>query len=203
MTLVRNRRKLKLGRVISDKMDKTVIVAVERRVHHRLYRKSLRKITKFKAHDIENTFRVGDLVRIIETRPLSRTKQWRVVELVDRKETTTVPANEVLEEKVEEVLKITGNADGETLEASEPDSNGPEASADSETTSLEAPVETESAIKDDQPTSPSADQSDLNAAEQPDQLNDEVIEEIGVEASEEVIEQMDEENDEDPRKGAD
>ena len=135
-------------------MDKTVIVAVERRVHHRLYRKSLRKITKFKAHDGENTFRVGDLVRIIETRPLSRTKQWRVVELVDRKEAPTVPANEVMEEKVEEVLKSAVNIGGETIEASEADSNDPEASVDLGTTSQEAPIETESAIKDDEPSSP-------------------------------------------------
>lgn len=80
----RNSRKVRLGTVVSDKMDKTVVVAVERRVSHPLYGKRVVRTRKFHAHDEENTARQGDLVRIMETRPLSRTKRWRLVEVVER-----------------------------------------------------------------------------------------------------------------------
>lgn len=85
-TQVGERRKVRVGRVVSDGMDKTVVVAVERRVHHRLYGKSIRHVTKFQAHDEANAFRVGDVVRITETRPLSKNKRWRVTELLVRQE---------------------------------------------------------------------------------------------------------------------
>lgn len=80
----RNSRKVRLGTVVSDKMDKTVVVAVERQVPHPLYGKRVVRTRKFHAHDEENTAREGDLVRIMETRPLSRTKRWRLVEVVER-----------------------------------------------------------------------------------------------------------------------
>jgi small subunit ribosomal protein S17 len=80
----RNSRKVRLGTVVSDKMDKTVVVAVERRVSHPLYGKQVVRTRKFHAHDAENTARQGDLVRIMETRPLSRTKRWRLLEVVER-----------------------------------------------------------------------------------------------------------------------
>ena len=86
MTTKTEVRKVRVGRVVSDKMNKTVVVAVERRVKHRLYGKMLKRITKFKAHDEKNEYRVGDVVRIAETRPLSKTKRWRVVELIERTE---------------------------------------------------------------------------------------------------------------------
>jgi small subunit ribosomal protein S17 len=76
------RRQQLLGRVVSDKMDKTVVVAVERVVTHPLYGKKFRRTKKYKAHDEENRCRVGDLVRIEETRPLSKEKRWRVVEIL-------------------------------------------------------------------------------------------------------------------------
>ena len=72
------------GIVVSDKMDKTVVVAVERKVPHKLYKKSINTTTKFKAHDENNECRVGDTVRIVETRPLSRGKRWRVEKIVAR-----------------------------------------------------------------------------------------------------------------------
>ena len=78
------RRKTRLGKVVSDKMDKTVVVAVETRRRNLLYRRTIRSITKFKAHDENNACRVGDLVRIVETRPLSREKRWRVAEIVTK-----------------------------------------------------------------------------------------------------------------------
>ena len=83
-------RKTRVGRVVSDAMDKTVVVAVERRVHHRLYHKSVRRAKKFKAHDEANEYRVGDVVRLMETRPLSRTKRWRVVQLLHRDEASEI-----------------------------------------------------------------------------------------------------------------
>jgi small subunit ribosomal protein S17 len=79
-------RKVRVGRVVSDKMDKTVVVAVERLVAHPLYKKRIRRTSKLKAHDELNQCRIGDTVRVVETRPLSKTKRWRVVEIVARAE---------------------------------------------------------------------------------------------------------------------
>jgi len=80
----RGRRKVRIGRVVSDTMDKTVVVAVETHVRHPLYGKIMRRTTKFKAHDETNDARVGDIVEIMETRPLSREKRWRVARIVER-----------------------------------------------------------------------------------------------------------------------
>ena len=80
----RNSRKVRVGTVVSDKMDKTVVVAVERRVLHPLYGKPVVRTKKYHAHDEENTARQGDVVRIMETRPLSKTKRWRVLEVIER-----------------------------------------------------------------------------------------------------------------------
>ncbi|MDP7638138.1 MAG: 30S ribosomal protein S17 [Candidatus Hydrogenedentes bacterium] len=78
----RGHRKERVGLVVSDKMEKTITVAVERRVPHPLYKKTIRRTKKYHAHDQENTCNVGDLVRIRESRPLSKTKRWRLVEVV-------------------------------------------------------------------------------------------------------------------------
>ena len=80
----RNARKTREGLVVSDKMDKTVVVAVEDRVKHALYGKVLRRTSKLKAHDEQNDCGIGDRVLIMETRPLSATKRWRVVEILER-----------------------------------------------------------------------------------------------------------------------
>lgn len=80
----RNYRKTRRGYVVSDKMEKTVVVAVEDRVKHPLYGKVIRRTSKVKAHDEANTVGVGDLVLIQETRPLSATKRWRVVEILEK-----------------------------------------------------------------------------------------------------------------------
>lgn len=82
----RNQRKVRQGVVVSDKGDKTVVVRVERRFPHPLYGKSVVRSKKLHAHDETNEYRVGDLVRIQETRPLSKLKRWRVVELLERPE---------------------------------------------------------------------------------------------------------------------
>jgi len=76
------RRKIKQGRVVSNKMDKTVVVVVEFYRTHRIYKKAVRRTKKFRAHDEQNACHVGDVVRIEETRPLSKEKRWRVVEIV-------------------------------------------------------------------------------------------------------------------------
>ena len=80
----RNARKTRVGVVTSDKMQKTVVVSVERRVPHPVYGKMVTRSKKYKAHDEENSAKVGDRVRIMETRPLSKDKRWRVVEIVER-----------------------------------------------------------------------------------------------------------------------
>jgi small subunit ribosomal protein S17 len=80
----RNRRKVREGLVVSDKMDKTVVVMVEDRVKHPLYGKVMRRNTKLKAHDENNACGIGDRVQIMETRPLSATKRWRVVEILEK-----------------------------------------------------------------------------------------------------------------------
>jgi small subunit ribosomal protein S17 len=77
-------KKAKVGRVVSDKMDKTIVVSVERLSRHPLYKRVIRLTTKFKAHDENNEARIGDTVRIVESRPLSATKRWRMVEIVAR-----------------------------------------------------------------------------------------------------------------------
>ena len=83
-TVERNARKVREGIVVSDKMDKTITVAIEQRVKHALYGKVMTKTTKLKAHDEENSAGVGDRVKVMETRPLSATKRWRLLEIVEK-----------------------------------------------------------------------------------------------------------------------
>ncbi|AOT71177.1 30S ribosomal protein S17 [Geosporobacter ferrireducens] len=80
----RARRKTRVGRVVSDKMEKTIVVAVEDFVRHPLYGKAVKRTKKFKAHDENNECRIGDKVRIMETRPLSKDKRWRLVRIVEK-----------------------------------------------------------------------------------------------------------------------
>lgn len=80
----RTDRKVRIGKVVSDKMDKTIVVAVEKKVRHALYGKIVNRTTKFKAHDENNEAKIGDTVKIMETRPLSKEKRWRLVEVVER-----------------------------------------------------------------------------------------------------------------------
>jgi len=83
-TPARNARKTRVGTVVSDKMEKTVVVAIERRVRHPVYGKMMTRTKKLKAHDEQNSAKLGDTVRIMETRPLSKDKRFRVVEIVER-----------------------------------------------------------------------------------------------------------------------
>ena len=84
MTENRAFRKTRIGQVISDKMDKTIVVAIEDSVQHPLYKKTMKRTYKLKAHDENNECGIGDRVRVMETRPLSKDKRWRVVEIVEK-----------------------------------------------------------------------------------------------------------------------
>jgi len=80
----RNERKVRVGKVVSDKMNKTIVVAIEELIQHKLYKKSVKRTVKFKAHDENNEAHVGDKVSIMETRPLSKEKRWRLVQIVEK-----------------------------------------------------------------------------------------------------------------------
>ena len=80
----RNLRKVRIGKVVSNKMDKTIVVAIEDRVKHPLYKKIVNRTYKLKAHDENNECRIGDRVKVMETRPLSKDKRWRLVEIVEK-----------------------------------------------------------------------------------------------------------------------
>jgi len=84
VTQERNERKTRIGKVVSNKMEKTIVVAVERMVQHGLYKKAMKQTTKFKAHDENNECQIGDTVKIMETRPLSKEKRWRLVEILEK-----------------------------------------------------------------------------------------------------------------------
>ena len=84
MTDERNRRKIRVGTVVSDRMEKTIVVSIERLVKHPVYGRYVRRRTKFKVHDEQNACKIGDVVRFMETRPVSKDKRWRFVEFVDR-----------------------------------------------------------------------------------------------------------------------
>jgi len=80
----RSNRKTRTGRVVSDKMEKTIVVAVETRVPHKLYKKIVKRTYKLKAHDEKNECKIGDIVRVMETRPLSKDKRWRLTEIIEK-----------------------------------------------------------------------------------------------------------------------
>lgn len=82
--MVRGNRKTRVGKVVSDKMDKTIVVAIETKTRHPLYGKTVNRTTKFKAHDENNECNVNDIVQIMETRPLSKDKRWRLVQIVEK-----------------------------------------------------------------------------------------------------------------------
>ncbi len=90
------KKKTRIGYVVSDKMDKTVVVAVETTKRHPLYKKTFKRVVRYKAHDETNECKLGDKVRIIETRPLSREKRWRVGEIITRTEVADIQPKEIV-----------------------------------------------------------------------------------------------------------
>src|SRR5205809_4300673 len=105
-TATKSRRQQKVGRVVSNKMDKTIVVAVESLKKHRIYKRTYKQTKRFQAHDEENTCQVGDVVRIEETRPLSKMKHWRLVEILKRG-SGIVPVEVVLSEADPDLTSIT------------------------------------------------------------------------------------------------
>jgi len=89
------KQKTRIGRVVSNKMDKTVVVVVETTKRHPLYKKTMKKAVRYKAHDAQNECGEGDTVRIVETRPLSKEKRWRVAEIITKKEAVVVKPQEI------------------------------------------------------------------------------------------------------------
>jgi small subunit ribosomal protein S17 len=123
-----SKRKSRLGQVVSDKMDKTVVVAVATPQRHPIYKKTLKRVVRYKAHDEKNQCQVGDKVIIVETRPLSREKRWRVAEIVAKAEVVEISPEEIAredlakivpEKKAEEKVEPEVKAEAETKEEAE------------------------------------------------------------------------------------
>jgi small subunit ribosomal protein S17 len=98
------KQKVRLGQVVSDRMDKTVVVEVSGPKRHPLYKKTIRRVVRYKVHDEKNECRLGDKVRIVETRPLSREKRWRVAEIVTKGEVVEVSPEEITREDLAKVI---------------------------------------------------------------------------------------------------
>ncbi len=115
------KRKSRLGRVVSNKMDKTAVVAVETRRHHPIYKKTVRRITRYKAHDEMNECKPGDTVRLEETRPLSKEKRWRVAEIVIKAEQLEVRPVELETQPEEDVTEPEVSVTGPEETVAEPE----------------------------------------------------------------------------------
>jgi len=149
----KTRRKQRVGVVVSNKMQKTVVVAVETFKRHRIYKKILRRMRRFKAHDQNNACALGDLVRIVETRPLSKDKRWRVAEVLVRGEVPEVAPKEIGSEIIEEVtLKAPpppAPVVEEAVEEPQAPAEEPEAPvAEAEAVEAEAPVAEAEAVEE-------------------------------------------------------
>ena len=140
ITKVQVKRKTKVGRVVSDRMDKTIVVSVERLARHRLYKRVIRLTTKFKAHDETNDARIGDTVLIEEARPMSATKRWRLISVIQRAGEHGLPGEAVVgeEEAVTEAIHAAAHPGRVRAAEAAAESTG------SSTASAEAPAETES-----------------------------------------------------------
>ena len=152
ITKVQGKRKTKVGRVVSDRMDKTIVVSVERLARHRLYKRVIRLTTKFKAHDETNDARIGDTVLIEESRPMSATKRWRLVSVIQRAGEHGLPGEAVVgeEEAVTEAIHAaahpgrTRSAEGdEESETAAASAGEPEASVATATGAVESDAESE------------------------------------------------------------
>jgi small subunit ribosomal protein S17 len=140
---VQNKRKTKVGRVVSDKMDKTIVVSVERLARHPLYKRVIRLTTKFKAHDELNDAHTGDTVMIEESRPLSATKRWRLINVVQRAGEHGNPADIVVDEaETDEAIHAAAHPGRHTADDTDADGAGvaPDADAAAAPTSEEAPA---------------------------------------------------------------
>jgi small subunit ribosomal protein S17 len=151
---VRAKRKTKVGRVVSDKMDKTIVVSVERLARHPLYKRVIRLTTKFKAHDETNDARTGDTVLIEESRPLSATKRWRLVSIIQRAGEHGLPGETVVGEEAAVTEAIHAAAHPGRTRAAE---------ADAEADPVSAPASAETADTARAATSGSPDESETDS----------------------------------------
>jgi small subunit ribosomal protein S17 len=166
------RRKIRVGRVVSDKMDKTIVVVVEWRRPHRIYKKAVKRQTRFNVHDPANTCKTGDLVRIIETRPISRTKRWRVAEILQREEIAEIQPEEITVED-ESVLVAEREAPPDEI-----DQEGPAAVAATEAIrEAQEEVEAEEEAEAEAPEEPVAELEQEEADEEETSDSDEEDEE--------------------------
>jgi small subunit ribosomal protein S17 len=133
-TQVEGKRKTKVGRVVSDRMDKTIVVSVERLARHRLYKRVIRLSTKFKAHDEANEAHIGDTVLIEESRPLSATKRWRLVSVVQRAADHALPGEVVTDEAATAEAIHAAAHPGRGRAADEAESDAESAPSDGEET---------------------------------------------------------------------
>ncbi len=130
------RRKVRIGRVVSDKMDKTVIVAYGWSTPHPIYKKAMRRETRFLTHDPENQAKLGDVVRIVESRPISKTKRWRLVEILSSREIAELQPEEIQVD--ESVVSAAATSALDQAEAAESASTTPDAESTSDVDSEEA-----------------------------------------------------------------
>src|SRR5258705_4810198 len=147
---VQGKRKTKVGRVVSDRMDKTIVVSVERLTRHRLYKRVIRLTTKFKAHDETNDAHIGDTVLIEESRPLSATKRWRLVEVVQRAGDHGAPADlELIAEEAAVSEAIHGAAHpGRTKHDAEDEATAGESAAEASDAAAGDDAASDDAAKD-------------------------------------------------------
>ena len=130
------RRKVRIGRVVSDKMDKTVIVAYGWSTPHPIYKKAMRRETRFMTHDPENQAKLGDVVRIVESRPISKTKRWRLAEILSSREIAELQPEEIQVD--ESVVSAAATSALDQAEAAESASTTPDAESTSDGDSEEA-----------------------------------------------------------------
>ncbi len=161
ITKVQGKRRTKVGRVVSDRMDKTIVVSVERLARHRLYKRVIRLTTKFKAHDETNDARIGDTVLIEEARPMSATKRWRLISVIQRAGEHGLPGEVVVgeEEAVTEAIHAAAHP-GRTRAAEAADE-----STGSSTAATESPAETEPVATAEEPGDEAASGDDNRSEE--------------------------------------
>ncbi len=193
------RRKVRLGEVVSDKMDKTVLVAVRWQQRHRLYKKSIRRITRFFAHDRDNECRIGDMVRIEETRPLSRMKKWRVVEIVQRREVAEVKPAELDEGLLTEERE---QAAAQAIAAGPVDTAEEDAAPESEPEDAAAAMDDEEYV-DEMEEDADDGESDSDSEDDGSEIQDLVEDEEGLEEEDLEDDQPEDEQpeDEEPEEG--
>jgi small subunit ribosomal protein S17 len=151
ITKVQGKRKTKVGRVVSDRMDKTIVVSVERLARHRLYKRVIRLTTKFKAHDETNDARIGDTVLIEESRPLSATKRWRLVSVIQRAGEHGLPGEAVVGEEEAVTEAIHAAAHPGRVRAAEEAAEAAAAEEDDEAEAPAADAEAAGASTDEAP----------------------------------------------------